>query len=503
MNNIKFIITNWINKLNSKSFFYIALFILFLLYLVFRIIIIGSYSPDIVVGEDNNIWNIQKMLQGKPLYTNPEDYPFEIFQYTPISQYLTFCTAKLLNFKVGNFVHEIFMIGRFYSLLFNILSSIVIFKINKVFFKISDSINLTLSYFSLILITYIDYTLRADSLSNLLVLLSIFWFLKTFCDDKVKYIFYTVLFSLLAIFTKQTAIQLLVYFSVIYMLYRAKKLIIYSTFGIAITITFCLFFYLMYGKLFFYSTIIGISNPAQLSLGISLFFDYCQRYGILLILSLFSIFIKQKNDTLINTYVKILFFLFIGSFVFSFGISQKIGAGINYYSLNFFISIILSSIVINNFHKNESINYKYLTLIFIASLTTFYSLFDRLYNRHLPQISAKNKTEYNIDVQFVKDIKKKIGIAKNQDYIFTPNKNIKNLYFHNTVLPNTEYYSPSASKFDWSKFDKKKLKYIIINENDSYVINKRTFDQFNINLSDYSLLYKSNNRKLYILKNND
>ncbi len=169
----KLYLLNFLRRINNQSLFKISLIILFLIFLIIRCLIVFSYSSDIVVGEDNNVWNIQKMLLGNPLYTNPEDFPFEIFQYAPLSQYFTYSTAKILSFKVGENVHGIFIIGRLYSLLFNLLTSFIIYRFNFIYFQINKNINLFFAFISLILITYIDFTLRADSLSNFFIVISL------------------------------------------------------------------------------------------------------------------------------------------------------------------------------------------------------------------------------------------------------------------------------------------------------------------------------------------
>ena len=502
MHKLKLYFFNFLQKTNNQTLFSLCLLFLFIVFIVFRFLIVFSYSSDIVIGEDNNVWNIQKMLLGNELYTNPESYPFEIFQYAPLSQYFTFYTAKLLSYKVGDNVHGLFVLGRVYSLIFNILTSFVIFRFNIVFLNISKNVNLVLSFLSLFIITYIDYTLRADSLSNLFIIISLYWFFKTLESDQLKFLVYTVLFSLLAVFSKQNAIQILVYFFTIYLFIKPKRISNYILILITFSALFCLFFYVIYGNLFFYCTIVGISNPTQLTLGISLFFDYTKRYGILLFLSLLTIFLKNDNNKeSISNYIKILLFIFISSFIFSFGTSQKIGAGLNYYTLNIYISVLLSAVFIDRIYNSEMIKLKYLFLVLIVVSSSGHLFIERMYNRHIPQISVKHKQEYATDLNFVREVKKRIGVLKNQNYIFTPNKNIKNLYFYNTVLPNTEYYGDGASRFNWSKFDKNKLKYIIINENDSYILNHRTFHQFHINLSDYSLIYSYKNRKLLCLNN--
>jgi hypothetical protein len=489
----------FLNRLNNQTLFYICISFLFLIFIIFRLSIVSSYSSDIVIGEDNNVWNIQKMMSGTKLYTNPENYPFEIFQYTPLSQYFTYFTAKIFSLKVGNNVHELFVIGRIYSLLFNILTSFVIFKINDLIFKVSKNVNLVFSFISLIIITYIDYTLRADSLSNLFTMISIFFLFKSLELENFKNIIYTVIFSLLAIFSKQSAIQIIVYFVAIYFIFSFKSMLKFLIVFSLSVLLFSLFFFFLYGKLFFYSTIVGISNPTELKLGISLLFDYTKRFGVLLFISIILVFLKNKW-TYNSDYLIILFFLFVASFIFSFGTSQKIGAGLNYYTFNIYVSVIMSAIFIDQLYRSNFFRYNYLFLTLMISVVSLHIFLERLYNRHLPQISSSHQKEYYIDVNFVHLVKNKIGIARKQDYLFTPNKNIKNLYFYNTVLPNTEYYGGGASKFNWSNFDKKKLKYIIINENDSDLLNSRTFQQFHIKLTDYNQILKYKGRKLLCLK---
>lgn len=491
---------NFFNKIDNPTLFNFCLFILFIIFLVFRFSIILSYSSNIVIGEDNNVWNIQKMLFGDQLYTNPEDYPFEIFQYTPLSQFFTFFTAKILSFKVGENVHGIFVIGRIYSLIFNLLTSFVIYRFCFVFLKISKNVNLLLTFISLIIITYIDFTLRADSLTNFCIIFSMFWFFKTLDSKRIVYFVLCVTFSLCAIFSKQSAVQVLVYFSVIYLFFKPKKIISFYLILIFFSFLFCVFFYLIYGKIFFYSIIVGISNPIDINLGITLLFDYTKRFGILLLISVFSLFISNEKSKSSNLYIKILLFFFASSFIFAFGTSNKIGAGLNYYTFNIYISIILTSVFLDKLLNSDLVRYKHFLLVLILFITTGHILSERMYNRHLPQISLNHKIDYCTDIQFVKEVKNRIGILRNQDYLFTPNKNIKNLYFYNTILPNTEYYAPESSKFNWSKFDESKLKYIIINEYDSNDLNTRTFNQFNIKITDYILLYKFKNRKLYCLK---
>lgn len=487
-----------LEKLNHKNFLYFSLFFLIVIFLVFRFFIIFSYSPDIVIGEDNNVWNIQKMLLGKPLYTDPEDYPFEIFQYAPLSQYFTFFTAKFLGFKVGRDTHNIFVIGRLYSLVFNILTSFFIFKISRLFFNINKYVNYVFFFISFVLISYIDYTLRADSLSNLFTILSLLYLYKSITTENIISIFLTSLFVGLAIFSKQSAFQLIIFYSFIFLYYTKSKILYWFFFTLITSGIFCFVFYSIYGSVFFKSTIGGISNPTELKLGVALLLDYTKRFGVLLLPAIIMFFIKANKNNIDLRIKNILFFLFLASFLFSFGTSQKVGAGLNYYSLNLYISILLCSMFINELFENEVFKYGFVFLSLILIITSLNILVERLFNRHYSQISSKHRYEYFTDFNFIQLSKNKIGTLNNNEYVFTVNKNIKNLYFRNTILPNTEYYG--VSHFDLSKYHRKSIKYLILNDSDPIDMLSRSFNQFKINISEYDLIFEYHKRKLYKIK---
>lgn len=487
-----------LEKLNHKNFLFFSLFFLIVIFLVFRFYIIFSYSSDIVIGEDNNVWNIQKMLLGKSLYTDPEDYPFEIFQYAPLSQYFTFFTAKFLGFKVGIDTHSLFVIGRLYSLIFNILTSFFIYKISSLFLNINKYVNYVFFFISFVLITYIDYTLRADSLSNLFTILSLLYLFKSITTENIKSIFFTSFFVVLAIFSKQSAFQLIVFYSFIFIYYSRSKTIYWIFFTLLTSGFFCFVFYSIYGSVFFKSTIGGISNPTELKLGVALLLDYTKRFGVVLFPAVIMFFFKVNKNVIDLRVKNILFFIFLASFIFSFGTSQKVGAGLNYYSLNLYISILLCSIFINELFDNKNFKQEFIILSLILIIPSLNILVERMYNRHYSQISSKHRYEYFIDFNFVQLSKNKIGRLNKNEYVFTVNKNIKNLYFRNTILPNTEYYG--VSHFDLSKYDRKKIKYLIINNSDPIDMMSRSFNQFKINISEYDLIFEYYNRKLYKIK---
>lgn len=90
--------------MNIQSFIkqqYLPLYLLMAILLVYRLLICFSYTPELSFGEANNIWNALNVANGKSMYFNPVDTPFEIFQYTPLSQLPTILSAYLFDSKVS------------------------------------------------------------------------------------------------------------------------------------------------------------------------------------------------------------------------------------------------------------------------------------------------------------------------------------------------------------------------------------------------------------------
>ena len=84
---------------------------LFLVLIVYRLLICFNYTTELCVGETNNIWSAMNVAHGKQMYTHPEVSPFEIFQYTPVSQFPIILGSKLFNSNSINYSYSVLVFG--------------------------------------------------------------------------------------------------------------------------------------------------------------------------------------------------------------------------------------------------------------------------------------------------------------------------------------------------------------------------------------------------------
>src|SRR4051812_46030271 len=107
-------------------------FVSLILYLlIVRIRLIFSYSIDLEGAEFGFVHYAQILLQGKPLYGNPNVLPFLPVLFTPIYPYLLSCLASLFNYSYINDIHSILVIARTLSLLSMLVNIYFIHRLFK------------------------------------------------------------------------------------------------------------------------------------------------------------------------------------------------------------------------------------------------------------------------------------------------------------------------------------------------------------------------------------
>lgn len=471
---------------------YVVLSGSFLLMLAMRIALIFSYAPDISVGEDNNVWNVQKVLCGKPLYTNPEEAPFEVFQYSPLSQYPVIWTAKILNLKPGVDEQKIFETGRIYSLIYILLCIGILFYALRKWFYVSNVFALMAAVISFAGLTQLSFTFRPDALLSLTFISALLFFLKFMKDTKNSSLIIASFLAVLALFSKQNGIQLpiiFITFSFIFCEFRTTvKVTVYYLFFFIILF---LLFYSLYGTQFLIATIGGINNPIDIIYGYQVWDNFFFKYMPFVILGIFISFIflqKEKSNMLKFTAISI-----IATFFFALVTILKQGSWINYFSEFFIIGNIAVALFLQKQTENTSLNavgLKLGLLIFILfwGLNTFVHQY---FHRHAEHLSSQPKIQYDKEKE-VADFLELQNIPKGS-YIFTPLKHLKNLIPQFSILPNTEYYT--TSKLDFSLVKKYtengKISYIILNEQD--YPKYRTIVQMKMKIENYSVIKTINN----------
>jgi hypothetical protein len=480
--------------INNKKFFFFTLAFLLVMITVMRFFVIISFSPDIVVGEDNNVWNIQKMLTGLPLYTNPELPPYEIFQYSPISQYFTFWICKILNIIPSKDTHSIFIIGRILSLIFNLITSYYIYVLIKKFFNANSWIACIVSIYCFIDLTPLDYTLRTDSFYNLISILAIYQFVKFIEYNQLKNLIISMFFFSTSFFAKQSGIQFYFFIPLYLLLCKNYKNLFYTLIYLTIfSLMYLSLFYILYGNNFINSLVKGIANRIDLIAAYHIWNTYFFKHFPFILIGFFAIF-KWNFLQNISTSKSFLGTLSIYLLLFSIITSLKVGSSTNYYTLfNYMIFTLIGIYASELTTKYGDKNLFLIINLFIIIIPTNLVI-DRYFTKHSAHFDKKNQKEFLKDSKFASRVKMIIK-DKNQ-LIFTPNKNLKNFFPNQTIFPNTEYYAESIFNYENFTKDKSKLTYIILNNNDDKNMNVRTIDFFKIDLKKYDTILHCDSRIL-------
>jgi hypothetical protein len=182
----------------------------FLLMLALRIKLTATVNSDIGGVEQNVVYALQLMLDGKSPYPDPAALPFYINQYTPAYLYVCYLVALITGAGTHD-IHQLYLIGRIWTLLFNILAMLALYRIALKFFRLPQTLAIFLGCASFVFIYRQGFCARADSMMDACMLWAIYYFLDFINGGNLKHIARLWLpFALasLSIFVKQSGVQL-------------------------------------------------------------------------------------------------------------------------------------------------------------------------------------------------------------------------------------------------------------------------------------------------------
>jgi hypothetical protein len=142
----------------------------------------------LVNGETNNVWNAINVANGKRIYSNPEQLPLEVFQYTPLSQLPIIFLSKFFDSKSIYYVHNIFTFGRLFVLIFNLIGFYFIFKITKLLTN-NNFISSASAILGFCMLTHLAFAIRPDSLLIFALFFNVFCFVKGYFENNFKLIY--------------------------------------------------------------------------------------------------------------------------------------------------------------------------------------------------------------------------------------------------------------------------------------------------------------------------
>jgi hypothetical protein len=435
---------------------------------------------------------MQVFMESGKLYTSPLTAPFSVTQYTPFYYYLCSLTAWLTGHSDNSNIQALYTIGRSWNLIFNLINAIFIFKISRSVLSISKNKSYFLSLLSFALISTLGFAVRPDSLCDMASIASIYCFLIYQKEPKDKFrsivlLGVTVLLTAIAVFSKQSGIQLIIIFGGFCLLIKDFKTLIRI---ILFTIVFYGGLLWLFSHLydsFFQNIIGGVANGINLKwfmtfiIGRSLFVISCWP------LILISLFLLIKKNTLFKGDIcaKLLAFCMLGTLTFAMVTALKMGSNINYFMIFINLSLIFTAKNIGNKEDvkslsfNEYFGYKefsfflYFFLIAIVyGLHNYKLILKSDYDPKLEQQrnAAINTAEF-IENDMEKDSKKYIFANLTTAEWIPSRQRINNILFKNCLVPQMDIleYSTGPSKVMGYKnlekmFNTGQVEYIIESE---------------------------------------
>jgi hypothetical protein len=483
-------------KKNKLNFLF---FLLFFLVITYRLILCFSYKLELSKGEANNIWNALSVASGKMMYSNPENSPFEILQYTPYSQLPIILFTKLFNKEYTNYYY-IIVFGRVLSLIYNLLTFVFLYKLMNSTLKIHFLIAKWASFLGFCTLTHLSFSIRPDAMGLLFTILSLYFYSKSYFNTNNKWlVLSSVLFSI-CFYIKQDAFLIILILGLILLIMKELKSFL------IFTISFCLVFIILsvinriiFGEFFFYSILGGVNNGISIRRAIDVFERYITFYGFLFFIGLFCCFYVTKINQGLK-YRLYLVSLFAFSILLAFLSSLKNGSWINYYTLVNICSIVVISFLVNYVHiygrKKEIIfSLKSITTIFIL-----YFLYQQIYHYTSPFMKYFESKKYheNLTHQFHS---LKMSISNKEIPIYTSNPDLKLYFFKNIIFPNYEFYPVSSfSKKSYNNLpNNQQISLIILDQPYLYYLNGSPFKEFKIDKTKFKVV--NNNSNFVVLEN--
>ncbi len=450
--------------LKNKQNFILLLFFSFILF--YRLFICINYNPELSVGETNNIWNALNVANGKPLYTNPEDTPFEIFQYTPLSQLPVIAAAKYFNSTSENYAYYVMVLGRLFSLIFNILTFYIVYITLKNSLNVSRTLSLAAAITGFGLLTHLAFAIRPDAMSLFLTILSVCFFSKAYFQKQYSYYIYCGVTFGISFFAKQDSFLILSALGLFLLINKSWKELLTLAVSFLVSFVSLLFiFKVVFGNFFLFSIVGGLSQGYSAVQAYDVFKRFLTFYGVLLCIGITGIFVLVKN-VLPEKRGFFLLILCMVSFLIAASSSLKLGSWMNYYTPFVIYVIILVYYVIN--YLTQKNNRRQIETIIVCATIIYISVFLYLQVFHYTAPFLKyseSKKKYASIAEKFNDFKKEV--EANNSIVFTFDKRIKLLLFKNTIFPNTEYYHHTLFSYDgYNKLnDKQKLAYYIFDSN--------------------------------------
>jgi hypothetical protein len=494
---------NSLKKINLLSALLIAL--CFIVTVVLRIILAKSRHSDLGGVEQNVIYSIQRLIFDGSLYSDPGNTPFAITQYTPIYHYICGLIAAITGQDPEQNIYQLYVIGRGANIIINLLSANIIYRIALKKLNIPVTLSAALGLGCFVCVFRQGFTVRPDSLMDLLMILSIYFFLGYLQDRNTRKsdLILTSLFSVAAIFAKQSGIQMPVIFMGFLIFtadWKGLKISILTTI-IALSIFLGVLF-LLYGDTFFKNVVGGVAN----GIDTSWFFLYVFGIGFkikILIPAFFVLCITFYRWNIFTADLVTRFLCFCACAMFAFaGITVlKSGSNVAYFSSFFSVSLLLFAWKLSE--RSTGFSPKFYFHILLISYLCGICLLNVIHQyTEIKRLEFANRDEVTKREQLAADAANyvKVNLQKD-DYIFANlndesiiessygRRGINNILFKNCLIPQLDIFKSSnviSGVLGYNNF-----RDTLISEKTKYIIESESEFSFNI-IPDFQKIKHAN-----------
>lgn len=283
------------------------------------------------------VFNTLQVIRGEPLYRYSCQPPHYFNIYPPLFYILSYTLAKIFN--ISSFGYLTILL-RLTVIILTFSCSLVIFLICKrLRYSNLTSLIAVLFFLGHPLLFCWGFVARVDMLAVLLSLLSLY----TFLFKNKFYPYLSILFAILALYTKQT--QVAIFFAIfIYLILQREYSMAIKFLSLYVTGVALLFFllnYLTYGAAYFNIFTINTYIKFNFNIHESIIIDLF-KLSLFYIFILFLLISARKSISLLIR----LFFIF--SFSIALFLSFRSGAGANYFLESLALLAIIAASLINN-----------------------------------------------------------------------------------------------------------------------------------------------------------
>lgn len=462
-----------------------AVAIAMILMLMYRLSIVFSYGPEVVLGECNNIWNALKVSRGLPVYTDPEQMPLEIFQYTPLSQWPVIVAAHVFDSEGPERIHRITVVGRLCSLLFNLITVLLLCASARLLFRVSGTVLAIGGLLAFASFTHLAFAIRPDAMALMLMMLGFHLFCRFYVAGGRWALMASAMVLATAFLAKQDAMVVIAPLSFLLLVQqRWKQLVLYDgifllTLGVLLVTG-----HLVLGEHFLRSVVMGVRNPALWEWASYILTRLFSFFGVLVVLGNAAIVVGLWR---FRSHPEALPLVLVALFYELFGLltSFKAGAGMSYYTPFILFSCMLIVVLASEAMQRRAVPAAGPLLLAGVLAISVVFIYRQAFHYTAPFLKhAEARSGFLHRWQQTAQLREDLALRPT-DRLLAPDPLTRLMLAANIILPNTEYYGISIFPYDrFKQAEVTPLEYIVLLPRDTLVV-REVMEVFHIAKSEY------------------